>query len=279
VVREPSFSWIRDKVMDCSATVRPFGVVKKYLCAITKMARYLLFSLTLSNLRLLALSLCGDGVSGGKMKKLTLALTFLLAIAAAGEAGAALVSFSETYLGNAGDATMLNISGSTYSFIFDLAAAGNAANYYQRSTGGATYAPTSDASGFVPADMTITSALLYYTLYDTDNQKDSATIQTGASDGNLSIANYTGSSRLDLKAGQTAQSFIYTFAPAAYTWLADGKLALSINSSDSIRLDQLRLEVQAQVAYQAQPVPLPSAGWFLGAGLIGMVGIRRKSLA
>lgn len=213
------------------------------------------------------------------MKKLTLALTFLLAIAAAGEAGAALVSFSETYLGNAGDATMVNISNRTYSFIFDLTATGTAANYYQRSTGGGMTAPTSDASGFVPADMTVTSVQLYYTFFDTDLAQDSVTMATGSGDGSLSMANFTGANRLNLRGSQSTMSSVYTFSSTDYAWLSDGRLAVTVSSSDSIRLDQLRLEVQALVADQAQPVPLPSAGWFLGAGLIGMVGIRRKSLA
>lgn len=213
------------------------------------------------------------------MKKLTLTLTLLLAIAVTGEAGAALVTFSETYLGTGNDGIRQAINGQTYSFIFDLTATGTAANYYQSSTGGSKTAPTSDATGFSPADMTITSALLYYTFSDTDNPKDSARVQTGVSDGNLSVANYTGKNRLDLKTGQTTQSFTYTFSSADYAWLSDGRLAVTVSSSDSIRLDQLRLEVQAMVADQAQPVPLPSAGWLLGAGLIGMVGIKRKSLA
>lgn len=214
------------------------------------------------------------------MKKLTLTLTLLLAIAVAGEAGAALVTFSETYLGDTGEGIMLNISNTrSYSFIFDLTATGTGANYYQRSTGGGKTAPTSDASGFLPADMTVTSVLLYYTFFDTDMARDSATMATGSGDGSLSVANYTGANRLNLRGGQSAMSSVYTFSSADYAWLSDGRLAVTVSSSDSIRLDQLRLEVQAMVADQAQPVPLPSAGWLLGAGLIGMVGIKRKSLA
>jgi hypothetical protein len=113
--------------------------------------------------------------------------------------------------------------------------------------------------------------MLYYTLYDTDNPKDSALIKTGATDGGLTIGDYRTSNRLDLKTGQTSQSFIYTFAPSNYTYLNDGKLAVTINSSDNIKLDQLRLEVQGETL----PVPLPNAAWLLGTSLIGIVAISR----
>ncbi len=209
------------------------------------------------------------------MKKLTFALTVVLALAVAGHAGAALVTFNETYLGTSGDGTLLNLgSNRPYTFIFDLTATGIGANYYQRSTGGGKTAPTSDASGFLPADMTITSVTLYYSLNDSDWSRDSFAMSTGAADGSLSMADFTGANRLNLRGDQ---SFAYSFSATDYPWLSDGRLTVSVNSSDSIRLDQLRLEVQAQLADQAQPVPIPGAGWLFGAGLIGMVGIKRKT--
>ncbi|MDD2336560.1 MAG: VPLPA-CTERM sorting domain-containing protein [Geobacteraceae bacterium] len=205
------------------------------------------------------------------MKKLIVCWTLLLVFSMAGTAGASLVTFSETFLGDTGDGSLLTIDKQTYTFLFDLTATGTAANYYQLSVDGAKTLPTTDATGFVPGAYTITSAVLYYTFYDTDNPKDSALVKTEATDGNLTIGNYQNSSKLDLKNGQTSQSFTYNFTPADFTWLNDGKLILTINSSDNIQLDQLRLEVQGTTL----PVPLPKAAWFLGTSLIGMVAISR----
>ena len=91
----------------------------------------------------------------------------------------------------------------------------------------------------------------------------------------FTVENFSGA---PLGRGQHTFSGLYTFSPADTSWLSDGRLEVSVRSTESIRLDELRLEVQAMVA-DPQPVPLPSAGWLLGAGLIGMVGIKRKCAA
>ncbi len=207
------------------------------------------------------------------MKKLVFAVTLLLAVAVAGQAGAALVTFSETYLGAAGDGVQQAVNRQTYSFIFDLSASDN---YYYQLPAGAQILPTSDATGFIPTDMTITSVLLYYTLNYNGTALGSASIVTGADDGNLSVANFSGAPQ---RKGNNSFSTFFTFATEDYALLSDGKLVVSVNSSQNIRLDQLRLEVQAMVADPPQPVPLPSAAWLFGAGLIGIVGIKRKCAA
>ncbi|GEM_PF-3662698 len=207
------------------------------------------------------------------MKKLVFAVTLLLAVAVAGQAGAALVTFSETYLGAAGDGVQQAVNRQTYSFIFDLAASDN---YYYQLPAGAQILPTSDASGFAPAEMTITSVSLYYGLNYNRDAINSLNMVTGSADGGLSVENFSGAL---LGRGQHTFSTLFTFSPTDFAWLSDGKLEVTVNSSQNIRLDQLRLEVQAMVADPPQPVPLPSAAWLFGAGLIGIVGIKRKCAA
>jgi hypothetical protein len=208
------------------------------------------------------------------MKKLTFALTLLLAVAVAGQADAALVTFSESFLGTTGDGVQQAVNRQTYSFVFDLAASDN---YYFQLPAGAQILPTTDASGFIPADiLEITSVSLYYGLNYNSNAINSLNMVTGSADGGLSVENFSGA---PLGRGQHAFSALFTFSPADFTWLDDDKLEVTVNSSQNIRLDQLRLEVQAMVADPPQPVPLPSAAWLFGAGLIGMVGIKRKCAA
>ena len=206
------------------------------------------------------------------MKKLILLCGVLLLVCGmAGSAGADLLPFSETFLGHSGDSSLLAINNQTYNFLFDLTSDGITNNYYQLATGGTKIPPTSDATGFNPGVLTIKSATLSFSFYDTDNQKESVLVKTGASDGNLTIGNYNNLDLSQKKKGHTSESFNYTFNSADFTWLKDGKLTLTVSSSDSIQLDQLRLDVEGDT----QPVPLPNAAWLLGSSLIGLIATSR----
>jgi hypothetical protein len=185
------------------------------------------------------------------MKQRIVLMALLLVCTMAGTAQAALTTFSETLLGGIGDGTTQRVTSKIpASFQFDLT-----------------------KYGYSAADYTITTATLSYTLHDTDRAKDSALLKTSAGDGGLTIGDYFKvANRLDLKKNQTSQSFAYSFSAANLAFLSDGLLGLGITSANNIYIDQLRLDVTAE----ANPVPLPSAAWFLGTSLIGVVAIRRR---
>jgi hypothetical protein len=199
------------------------------------------------------------------MKKLTILCALLYICGIAGTSEAALTTFSETFLGTPGDSVTVS-SGNTYSFYFDLSGMGKSVNYYQLNNDKKMTAPTSDASGFIPGAFNITSATLSYTLSDGGGNVDTALLKTGASDGSLTLGYHT----LNLGKKDTT-SFDYTFADSLLSHLSDGKLLVTFTSPDSITLEQLKLDVQAE------PVPIPSTAWLFCAGIIGLIGVKRRT--
>ena len=206
------------------------------------------------------------------MKKLMITVlvsTFVFGLV--GMAHAAL--FTETFLGTPIDATSVTLNGqkntaSDYAtFAFNLAGSGGVATKNGASISGAL---TEDSTNFIPISNPniIQSAVLK--IYYSTTQTAPFSIQlfdiiNGAVQSTLlfpAINNYTSGSDIDLTNYKSA--------------LLDGSIFVKFqntnssgNSSKNISLDQAQLIVTT---------PLPGAAWLLGAGLIGLVGARRKQL-
>lgn len=183
---------------------------------------------------------------GNTMKTTIAALILALVCTMAGTAQAGLVTFSETLLGSTNDGVMQKISKDTPgTFQFNL-----------------------NQLGYSAADYTITGASLTFNFFDRDLKSDAIKITSGANDGSLTLLNQI----FLLNPLNKRKEITYTFGAENLSYLNDGFLTLLATSTNSISIDQLRLDVTAA----ANPVPLPSAVWFLGTSLVGMVAIRRR---
>ena len=206
-----------------------------------------------------------------KKKLIITALVSVFVFGMFGIAEASLVTFSETFLGTPDDKTSVTINdSSSYYFYFDLTSAGSkSGSYYLKNDKGTKHyisISSDDAKGFIPgAYSEITSAVLSYTFYDSDKKSDPVTMSIGGSDPNITLLNDTLTLYKDYATGSL---------PITASFLNDGKLEIIVSEPDSgsnIKLQNLNLTVQAQTA------PLPAAGLLLGSGLIGLIGIRRKT--
>lgn len=207
------------------------------------------------------------------MKKLTLSLVFLFVCGMVGEAGAALITYTETYLGTAlNDGSNITLNGkknvaSDYAtFAFNLVGIGGDATKNGTTINGALTG--GDSTTFIPISdpEIIQSAVLK--IYYSNTQNAAYKIElfdmvNGIVASNPlipAITTYLSGSDIDLKDHKSA--------------LTDGSIFVKFtntnnngNSSKNIILDQVQLNVTT---------PLPSAAWLLGAGLIGLIGVRRK---
>jgi hypothetical protein len=206
------------------------------------------------------LILCFGGKEGDKMKKLMITVlvsTFVFGLT--GFAHAAL--YSEIY--SPTTATSLNKNWSA-NYVFNLGAAGNIATIYNANGNtSSTLSPTLDNTLFSPAP--ITSATLSLGLTIQNNATYSIKLYDINQSGTASTAFYTSNN-------YTGPIDLSGFS----SYLADGKILAKISNTASASNQKVNLN---NVSLQVQTVPLPGAAWLLGAGLIGLIGARRKQLA
>jgi hypothetical protein len=180
------------------------------------------------------------------MKKLILCWALLFICGMAGEAGAAL--YSETFLDDTDNSQYIDLGrNDNTSFNFDLRKFGF------------------DSSSIIDA------ATLHITFSDADDKNDIVGITSGTSDGNSSIFTSANLGIPYTNGVRVYQTFDYDLS-SLLTYLSDGQFSVNIATNNaknnSIRIDKVSLDVNT--------VPIPSAAWLFGAGIIGLVAVKRK---
>jgi hypothetical protein len=214
-----------------------------------------------------------------KMKKLFVGatITLLLGLVPASQALASL-SLTETFLGTKTDGDYFDVyEGYTATFGFNLTSLGDQALLFDGDGNVADDRdyPTTDVDTFVPSNQSITAATLSFRFSSQDLAPETVQVKTSLSNGGgilleenfwlfsiFGFGNSTADVNLDL------EDYL--------SYLQDGIFLTLVIAPESgcffpndFRIDQASLEVTA--------VPIPGAFWLLGSGLIGIVGLRKKS--
>ncbi|WP_319524281.1 VPLPA-CTERM sorting domain-containing protein [uncultured Desulfosarcina sp.] len=192
-------------------------------------------------------------------------------------------TFTETFLGGIGDGDYFDVSEGWYArFVFNLTMLGETAALYSPSDSVESYreTPTDDETTFIANAYQIEAAELGFTFASADIASEEITIYSSFMDGdeNLGTYQFELGNVWTLLSGsyKTAELTINLLDYGLENYLEDGRFITLVIAFESGCLpNDFRIDT-ASLTVEATPVPIPAGIWLLGAGLLGLSGIRRK---